>query len=533
LIALLDDDSPRVQYFAAQSLGKLADPRAIAPLLALLERNADRDAVLRHAAVMGLTGSAGGNPSRLVERATHRSSAARIGVLLSLRRLASPEVSLFLNDADPRLVVEAARAIHDLPIEAALPQLAALITRQTSDDALIRRVLNANYRLGTQEAAEAIAAYAARAEAPDAMRIEALDMLAAWSKPSGRDRVLGMWRPLPERPAADAADAARGKLAHFFTGSERVRARAAEVATALGIQEVIPVLRDVLADSSQPPGSRAGALASLVSLKDPEAEQAARTALNDSAAVVRASARDALNRLSTNDAVELLANALTGGECIERQAALAALGGRSDRPSREALAQALDRLLAGEFPADSALDLLEAAGSRNSSTLREKLDAYAAKNPKDDPLADYRACLEGGDAERGRRLFFERSELSCVRCHKVGGTGGDVGPELTKIATDKEGAYLLESIVVPNKAIAKNFETVVVLDADGVTHTGILKQENAEALILMTPEGKLVTIPQDQIEARKEGKSSMPEDLLKHVSKLELRDLVAFLSSLK
>jgi quinoprotein glucose dehydrogenase len=342
-----------------------------------------------------------------------------------------------------------------------------------------------------------------------------------------------MWRPLPARPAADAADALRTNLAAIFTGSERVRSRAAEVATTLGVQEVIPVLKSVLADSSQPPASRAGALASLVSLKDREAEQTARAALNDSAAVVRAAARDALNRLGTKDAVELLAAALAGGECIERQSALAALGKRSDRPSREALARALDRLLAGEFPADSTLDLLEAAGSRNSSTLREKLDVYAAKTPPDDPLADYRACLDGGDPERGRRLFFERSELSCVRCHKVGGTGGDVGPELTKIAADKQRDYLLESLVVPSKAIAKNFETVVVLDVEGVTHTGILKHENAEALTLMTPEGKLVTIPQDQIEARKEGKSSMPEDLLKHVSKLELRDLVAFLSSLK
>ena len=68
-----------------------------------------------------------------------------MGVLLALRRIGSQRVADFLNDPDPRLVVEAARAIHDVPIAAAMPKLAALIDRSSADDALMRRVLNANY----------------------------------------------------------------------------------------------------------------------------------------------------------------------------------------------------------------------------------------------------------------------------------------------------------------------------------------------------------------------------------------------------
>jgi quinoprotein glucose dehydrogenase len=129
--------------------------------------------------------------------------------------------------------LEAARAIHDVPIPAALPQLAAIITREMQDDALIRRVLNANFRLGTPENATAIAAYAGRADAPEAMRLEALDMLSNWAKPSSRDRVLGMWRPLSDRSANDAAAALRNNLAGIFSGSDKVRTTGAQVAARL------------------------------------------------------------------------------------------------------------------------------------------------------------------------------------------------------------------------------------------------------------------------------------------------------------
>jgi quinoprotein glucose dehydrogenase len=117
-----------------------------------------------------------------------------------------------------------------------------------------------------------------------------------------------------------------------------------------------------------------------------------------------------------------------------------------------------------------------------------------------------------------------------VRCHKIEGKGGEVGPDLTKIAADKQRDYLLASIVTPSKTIAKNFETVVVVDTEGKVHSGILKAETAERLDLLTADGKLVSLPQAEIEQRKFGKSSMPEDLTKHLSKRELRDLIEFLA---
>jgi quinoprotein glucose dehydrogenase len=533
LVAHLSDESPRVRFFAAQSLGKLGRREAAQPLLKLLEENEDRDATLRHAAVIGLVGSSGGNAVTLLSVAKNASPAARLGVILALRRMGAEQVSLYLNDPDPRLAAEAARAIYDVPIAAAMPSLAALISRGSPDEHLMRRVLAANFRLGTAESAHAIATYASRSNVPTTLRVEALDMLGAWAKPSGRDRVLGMWRPIGERPVEVAAAALRSNLAGAFKGSESVRSKAAQVAAALGIKEVIPELHKLLADKSQSPEARANVLPALVALNDADLEPIARQAVSDDAPAVRAAARTLLAQRQAPDAVSLLAAAAENGERIERQAALQSLASVADPAASDVLAKALDELLADRYPSDARLDLLTAAAKRSDDAVRAKLAAFESRRSAEDPLALFTECLEGGDALRGRQLFFERSQLSCVRCHKISETGGDVGPELTKIATDKKRDYLLEAIVAPSKTVAKNFETALILDTSGQQHTGIVRQEDDQKLTLITAEGKLIMISKTDIEARKTGKSSMPEDLVKYLSKAELRDLVEFLASLK
>jgi quinoprotein glucose dehydrogenase len=232
------------------------------------------------------------------------------------------------------------------------------------------------------------------------------------------------------------------------------------------------------------------------------------------------------------DALPLLEEAALKGETLERQSALATLATLRTPGTNAILTKALDQLLAGDTPAEAALDVVEAANKRADGTIERKLKEYQAAKDES-PLAVYRETLQGGSAERGRRLFLERTQLSCVRCHKVGDAGGDVGPVLSKIGGEKTREYLLESIITPSKAIAKGFDTVIVATDDGKVQSGIVKQETDRELHLMTAEGKLLVIAKGTIEERSVGKSSMPEDLVKHLTKFELRDLVEFLATLK
>ena len=220
------------------------------------------------------------------------------------------------------------------------------------------------------------------------------------------------------------------------------------------------------------------------------------------------------------------------GTVGERQKALEVLGS-SDRPEADAiLAKALDRQAARPDGAIE-LELIDAAGRRKSPEVRSGLDRVLQALPKAGPTAEYHAMLEGGDAARGFKIYRDNAAVYCVRCHKVRGEGGEVGPELTGIGQKQPRTYLLESIVAPNQAIAQGFESVVVARSDGQVLAGVLKGEDDKTLRLMTAEAKLIEIPKSDIEERKRGASAMPEELHKKLTKAELRDLVEFLSSLR
>jgi len=168
-----------------------------------------------------------------------------------------------------------------------------------------------------------------------------------------------------------------------------------------------------------------------------------------------------------------------------------------------------------------------------SGDIRSQIASYDKQAPAGGLPAQYRDSLAGGNAERGRELFFYRTELSCVRCHQHNGVGGNVGPDLSKIAKDKMASYLLEAITNSSKAIAKGFETVTIADDNGKIYAGILKSEDDQVVKLMTAEGKLISIAKDSIDERGSGKSAMPEDLIKRLNERELRDLVEFLKQSK
>ncbi len=541
LIARLDDASPRVRSFAAIAVGKLGRPEAMGPLLAMLRADGGKDPVLRHAAVMGLVGSASVDRAALKHAAGDASPSARMGVLLAMRRLGDPEIGRFLKDADPRLVLEAARAINDLPIDGAMPALADVPLTSGSPMPMVRRVLNAHLRRGLAADAVALADVAAQAGLPASVRQQALEMLGHWASPPGRDAVMGLWRPIAPRPAAPAADALKPRLAALLAGPsapDAVRTAAIEAAAGLGIKEVGAELDRLAGDREQSDRTRAAALKALDELKDPRRADAARRAAALTGSHTRAEALRVLADVDPAAAIPLVQERIDRGSTADRQGAIAALAAMRGDAARQAILRLLDRLVAGKLAPEIQLDLLEAAGRRAEPDVRDKLRRYQDAKPKGDPLAPYREALAGGNARRGRAVFTAKAEIECLRCHKARAwdgeiPGGEVGPDLTGVGGRHDRAYILESIIEPNKQIAQGFESIVVATADGRVITGVFRGEDARAVHLMTAEGKPVDIPKDTIEDRKRGPSAMPADLVQKLSKPELRDLVEFLATLR
>jgi len=533
---LLEDQHPRVLYFAMLGLGSAGphgDPnQVIDRVAAILEENEDQDPFLRHGAIMALAGMR--QIQSLSDLANHPSKSVRLAAVVALRRLESPSVVRFLNDEDESVVVEAVRVIHDLPLENALPQAAELIHRDWKDEALLRRVLNANFRLADAENAKNLALFAGREEMPLPMRLEALAMLRAWAEPGELDRVLNFYRPLEARDVQPAKEALSEAMPQLLAGHQKVRNEAASLAAQFGIKEVAPVLIELVEDADSDPQSRENALAALVSLDAENALPIVEKALSADNAQLRATALQQYAKLAPEEAVPRLAAAISAETTLERQRAFATLANIKAEGTVEIIEQALRSLVAGKLPEDTRLDAIDAAKSfREEDGVAKLLEQYRVSLDPADSLAEYRVALSGGDIGNGRKIFFERTEVSCVRCHRAEGTGGRVGPELDSIGREKDAEYLMEAVVQPNAKIAKGFESIVVLTIDGQTYSGVLKEETDEAVNLVDVNAKLITVPQDDIEARKSAKSPMPEDIFKHLSKRELRDLVAYLASLK
>lgn len=533
LIAALKDDAPRVRFFAAQSLGKLRAPEATGPLLELLRTNRDEDLYLRHAAVMGLVGS--NNAAALATAAADRDRSVRLGVLLAYRRLKNAEVARFLTDADPLLVAEAARAINDAPIPAAFPALAARLEQSTGDELLALRAINAHFRLGADVNAHALAAFAANKTAPASQRAEAVNQLAAWPSPPDRDRIVGVYRPLTPRDGAVATGALLPLLPELLTASpEDVQLAALAAVEKLKVTGAANTLFALVGATNQPAAVRRTALGLLDTFKDARLAEAVKIASASDEPVLRLAALPIAARFSPTDALPVIEALLIRGTAPEQEAALTALTPMTDPKAAELLASALDRLERGQIAGPVQLELLAAAADRPEAVIKERLarrEAALAKST--DPLAAFRVALEGGNRNRGERLFREHPVLACIRCHKVAGEGGEAGPDLTVIGRERTREHLLESIVLPSAQIAPGFELVMLKLKDGKDVAGNLSAETADTLTLAMGDGTTQTIAKSSIAQREKTPSSMPAIYGEVVTKAELRDLVAYVAGLR
>jgi HEAT repeat protein len=288
LVRLTRDTDPHTRALGTIALGKLGRRESIPAVFGLLADNADKDPYLRHAGVTALLGA--NDIDALVNNARHTNASVRMGILLAMRKLERNEIAAFLGDPSPAIVTEAARAINDQPIPGAMEALARLIERPGLAEApLMRRVLNANYRFGTDGTAGSLAAYSAREEAPVALRVEALDALAQWPANSGRDRITGLWRPTAfARSEKVPGEALKPRVTALLASAPTpVRAAAARAAGSLKLAEASPALAALVIQGAADGAARSDALRSLSTLQTSDYAAALAAARDDKDEKVR------------------------------------------------------------------------------------------------------------------------------------------------------------------------------------------------------------------------------------------------------
>ncbi|CAG5008176.1 hypothetical protein DYBT9275_04210 [Dyadobacter sp. CECT 9275] len=157
--------------------------------------------------------------------------------------------------------------------------------------------------------------------------------------------------------------------------------------------------------------------------------------------------------------------------------------------------------------------------------LLQKLNLVQADRLK--YLQSLESQIKKGNLEKGRQLFF--SKAICWGCHTIGGEGGKLGPDLTSIQKDRSAHDLLEAIIYPNASFVREYETYQFKTKSN-EYAGVIQEQSPEAVLLKTGPNTTVRIPRkDIIETKVTDVSMMPQGLDKLLSVQEMADLMAFL----
>ena len=150
-----------------------------------------------------------------------------------------------------------------------------------------------------------------------------------------------------------------------------------------------------------------------------------------------------------------------------------------------------------------------------------------------------------GDRAHGEQIF--RGKGNCLECHEVNGRGGHIGPDLSEIGTKRGPANLLQSLTDPQAEVPENFSQyrkfiyapdnylrVRAVTRDGIQILGQRVDEDTFTIQIRDDSDHLHSLRKSDLrEIEKQwGKSPMPS-YQKLLSEPELRDVVAYLSSLQ
>tara|TARA_B100000959_G_scaffold284721_1_gene357147 strand:+ start:4583 stop:7537 length:2955 start_codon:yes stop_codon:yes gene_type:complete len=418
IVSLMDDKHARVSYFATIAAGHLGN--AHDEIVSMLARNNNEDVYLRHAGVIALTNSQ--YPSAMVNLQTHANSAVRLAAVLVLRRMESELVASFLYDDNLAIATEAARAIHDVPIDVALKSLASSLSLAEGKP-WQRRAISACKRLSMNE--KEVALFAADRTHEDEIRKVAIDALRTWSEPFPRREIVEgrIVHKVHPQSALDIDSEVRLLVANT---EEHLLADALSLAQSLHVVLPEALTRTLLEDDLQPIQLR---MYCLQVLSD---ERAVAYGLKNTLWQLRAVSRDLLLEIDRNRAVALLLDTIDSGEMGEAQEAIISLAKDADgfaKINKEAL------------PVELQLEFAHASG--------EPLTFG-------DPQKGW-WLHRGGDAKAGEKVVFENPRSQCIRCHIINNKGGIAGPSLDGVADRLTEQQLLEALLVPNLHLTEGY----------------------------------------------------------------------------
>jgi putative heme-binding domain-containing protein len=143
-----------------------------------------------------------------------------------------------------------------------------------------------------------------------------------------------------------------------------------------------------------------------------------------------------------------------------------------------------------------------------------------------------------GDISAGKHVFLY-SLTNCTACHRVQNVTTTVdafqkGPDLTAVASGQQLELIIESVIWPKRQVKEGYGMTTILTDDGRALSGYVTSENSSSMGLRDlATGKVREIPADTIEERIDNGTAMPSGFTNSLTREELRDVIAWLASLK
>jgi putative heme-binding domain-containing protein len=192
----------------------------------------------------------------------------------------------------------------------------------------------------------------------------------------------------------------------------------------------------------------------------------------------------------------------------------------------------------GRVPASVRREVVKAAAGSLDAQVRDLFERFLPDDQRVKRLGTLikpeQVLRLKGDPARGRQLFFKAAGLQCVNCHRIGGTGSTLGPDLSQIGKKYTRAQILENILEPSKTIDPQYQTYLVETEDGKLYTGLLGSKTTKEIVLRTAADKEERLPAAKVVSMAPQKTSlMPEQLLRDLTAEQAADLVEFLASLR
>jgi putative membrane-bound dehydrogenase-like protein len=314
----------------------------------------------------------------------------------------------------------------------------------------------------------------------------------------------------------------------FASHNAMVAADATSLAVTFGDPAALDKLRGVVLDADRSSQERKQALDALLAVKDRRLAPSLQRLVADRD--LRSAALRGLAAYDDAATPGVILKAYSQFSSQEKRDALATLAARTPWASALLAAVADKRIAATDLSAD----LVRQLRNLKDPTINDRIgelwgQARESSAEKAEAISSLAALVKQNgppaDAALGRAVFAK----TCQQCHTLFGIGSKIGPELTG-SNRANLEYLLSNIVDPSAVMAKEYQPTVLV-AGGRVITGLVREEDANAVTLQTA-NELVVVPRDEIEQRQISQQSMmPDDLLKPLAPGEIRALVAYLAS--